>query len=439
MNKKIQSFTLPLIASNLFQVIISLISLSIISRRSTDSLAAIAMIDSFLYAFGGILGVICLAFNIYGAKALGAEDEKKLKDYISSIFYLSIIIGTIFMLFLLFFGRGILQIIYGFTGDLLETATTYLFIMSPYILFTLLTFVFTNLLKIEKKTNRIFYVSIFTAVLQVVLSYIFINGELGLSPMGVLGSGLASMISLVIMVLIYFFNLKGILLSSIKNKPQKMKFLLFKSIPMVLQECCEGILFIIAFEGVVARLGVNILATYAIIGQGLMIARLPTLMYGNAVTVFASEANGSKSHKGVFQVGRITLFSSLSMYLGITFLIWIWKDYFFQFFTTDPSVFQLMPSMLPIMFIVMVVSPLYEISKYLLQSLERSTTVFALTASINIIVLSIILILGNFDKLNFLRLYSLYGINFLVLGTLFSITFIFHMKNRFQYDSLESF
>lgn len=343
------------------------------------------------------------------------------------------------MLFLLFFGRGILQIIYGFTGDLLETATTYLFIMSPYILFTLLTFVFTNLLKIEKKTNRIFYVSIFTAVLQVVLSYIFINGELGLSPMGVLGSGLASMISLVIMVLIYFFNLKGILLSSIKNKPQKMKFLLFKSIPMVLQECCEGILFIIAFEGVVARLGVNKLATYAIIGQGLMIARLPTLMYGNAVTVFASEANGSKSHKGVFQVGRITLFSSLSMYLGITFLIWIWKDYFFQFFTTDPSVFQLMPSMLPIMFIVMVVSPLYEISKYLLQSLERSTTVFALTASINIIVLSIILILGNFDKLNFLRLYSLYGINFLVLGTLFSITFIFHMKNRFQYDSLESF
>jgi len=394
------------------------------------------MIDSFLYAFGGILGVICFAFNIYGAKALGAKDDKNLKVYISSIFYLSIIIGIAFMLIILLFGREILRIVYGFTGDLLGTATIYLFIMSPYILFTLLSFVFTNLLKIEKKTNHIFYVSMFTALLQVALSYIFINGELGISPLGVLGSGLASIVSLIFMVIIYFINLKGILLGSIKNAPRKMKFLLFKSIPMVLQECCEGILFIIAFEGVVARLGVNILATYAIIGQGLMIARLPTLMYGNAVTVFASEANGRKSSKGVFQIGRITLFSSLMMYLGVISLIWILKDSFFQFFTNDPSVFQLMPSMLPIIFIVMVVSPLYEISKYLLQSLERSTTVFTLTISINTIVMIIILILMDSDKLNFTRLYSLYGINFLVLGILFTLTFMSHMKNKFYYKEM---
>ena len=30
-----------------------------------------ALIDGFLYAFAGILGAIGLAFNIYGAKAVG--------------------------------------------------------------------------------------------------------------------------------------------------------------------------------------------------------------------------------------------------------------------------------------------------------------------------------------------------------------------------------
>lgn len=49
--QKIQSFTLPLIASNLFQIIIAQVSLAIISRRSTEALAAIALIDGFLYAF----------------------------------------------------------------------------------------------------------------------------------------------------------------------------------------------------------------------------------------------------------------------------------------------------------------------------------------------------------------------------------------------------
>ncbi|MFD2728586.1 hypothetical protein [Enterococcus camelliae] len=45
MNKKIQAFTMPLIASNLFQIVISQISLVIIARKSTDALAAVTMID----------------------------------------------------------------------------------------------------------------------------------------------------------------------------------------------------------------------------------------------------------------------------------------------------------------------------------------------------------------------------------------------------------
>ena len=89
MNKKIQSFTLPLIASNLFQIIIAQVSLAIISRRSTEALAAIALIDGFLYAFAGILGAIGLAFNIYGAKAVGQREETQLNDYLSSVSFSS--------------------------------------------------------------------------------------------------------------------------------------------------------------------------------------------------------------------------------------------------------------------------------------------------------------------------------------------------------------
>ncbi|MEC5340623.1 MATE family efflux transporter [Enterococcus casseliflavus] len=148
MNKKIQSFTLPLIASNLFQIIIAQVSLAIISRRSTEALAAIALIDGFLYAFAGIIGAIGLAFNIYGAKAVGQREETQLNDYLSSVLFLVVAIGVSFLLIFLLFGRDILQVVYGFSGELLGTATLYLAIMSPYILLTLVTFVFTSLLKI---------------------------------------------------------------------------------------------------------------------------------------------------------------------------------------------------------------------------------------------------------------------------------------------------
>lgn len=214
MNKQIQSFTIPLIASNLLQIVISQVSLVIIAQKSTDSLAVVSTFDSFLYSFGGILGVISLAFNIHGAKALGEGDTRKLNTYISSVLWLSIGIGLAFMIIIFLFGHQIIQGIYGFSGEVLNIATTYAFIMSPYILFTLLTFVFTNLLKIEKKTNLIFSISVFSAVLQVFLSYLLINGNWGFPPMGVLGSGIASMISIAIMLLIYFFLLKEVLVIS---------------------------------------------------------------------------------------------------------------------------------------------------------------------------------------------------------------------------------
>lgn len=420
---------MPLIASNLFQIVISQISLVIIARKSTDALAAVTMIDNFLYSFGGVLGAISLAFNIYGAKALGEKDQQKLGSYIASIFYLSITIGAIFMLVLLFFGRPIIKGIYGFHGETLVIATTYTFIMSPYILVTLLIFVFTNLLKIEKKTNKIFSISVFCALLQASLSYVLINGKGPIPPMGVLGSGIASMLSLIVMVLLYLLLLKNLVWRSLKYRPTKLKFLFIKSIPLMLQECFEGVIFIIAFEGVVTHLGLTISATYAIINQGLMMAKLPTLMYGNAVTVFASQSNGEKNDQNILRVGQITFLSSLLAYGGITVSIWIFRDSFFHLFTNDQAIFQLMPSMLPLMFLGMAVTPLYEIAKYLLQSLELSSLVLGLTASCNMMIMFVIFVLWQLDVLSFPLLYGMYGLNFFILGLFFTWVFRGHMKN----------
>ncbi|MFS0958053.1 MATE family efflux transporter [Enterococcus casseliflavus] len=430
MNKKIQSFTLPLIASNLFQIIIAQVSLAIISRRSTEALAAIALIDGFLYAFAGILGAIGLAFNIYGAKAVGQREETQLNDYLSSVLFLVVAIGVSFFLIFLLFGRGILQVVYGFSGELLRTATLYLAIMSPYILLTLVTFVFTSLLKIEKKTNYILGVSIISALVQVLLSYLLINGNLGFPAMGVLGSGIANMLATLCLLGIYGVLLRGSLARGLKQRPRKRTFLLKKAVPLMIQECFEGLVFIIAFEAFVSRLGVSTLAAYAIGSQGLMIARLPALMYGNAVTVFASEANGQKNRQKILAVGKSAFVSSFVAYVGIASLIWVFRPAFFQLFTTDVAVLDLLPAILPIMLGIMLVSPLYEITKYLLQSLECSRTVCVLTGCVNSLVLVGIMVFWSSGQLNFFFLYCLYGMNFLILGSFFAGLFYWTIKQR---------
>lgn len=419
LNRKIQQFTLPLIASNILQIIIAQISLAIISRKSIESMAAVTTIDSFLYSFGGILGVVSLSFNIYGSKSLGEHKKEEFQKFVSSVIVLSFSLGLIFLLIILLFSKQILRLLYGFQGELLILANTYLLIMAPYILFTLLTFVFTNLLKVEKKTNYIFAVSTFSALLQVLLNDVFVNGKLGFQPLGVLGVGLASMLSLAFILMIYSIILRKTIFTSLKKRPEKMLFLMKKAVPLMIQEGFEGILFILAFEAFIARMGVGILATYALISQALMLAKLPTLMYGNAVTVFASEAYGQKNPDEIQAVGTLTFKSSLRWYLGVAIVFFVFNGPIFSLFTTDQSILALIPTMMPVMFLASLTTPAYEIFKYLAQSIDLSFRVCSLTALINSCIILIMLVLHFLKALDFTLLFSLYGLNFLILSLFF--------------------
>ncbi|WP_054639253.1 hypothetical protein [Lactococcus fujiensis] len=71
--KEIQKFTLPLIANNLVQILINQLILIFAINQSVENLAGISTIQSLLYSFGGILGVVALAFNIEGGQALGKK------------------------------------------------------------------------------------------------------------------------------------------------------------------------------------------------------------------------------------------------------------------------------------------------------------------------------------------------------------------------------
>jgi hypothetical protein len=78
----------------------------------------------------------------------------------------------------------------------------------------------------------------------------------------------------------------------------------------------------------------------------------------------------------------------------------------------------------------MLVSPLYEITKYLLQSLECSRMVCLLTGCVNSLVLMGITGFWSSGQLNFFFLYCLYGLNFLILGSFFAGLFYWTIKQR---------
>lgn len=77
-------------------------------------------------------------------------------------------------------------------------------------------------------------------------------------------------------------------------------------IPLVGQEILESVLFIMVFDALMSRLGVELLAIYAVISQLLSIVSVPSFVYSTTVSIYLPEAE---------KIGEVNVF--LKTYLKI--------------------------------------------------------------------------------------------------------------------------
>lgn len=407
--KEINLYVLPLIATNLLQVIIGQFSLAIATNNSKEILSAISVIQNFLFAFGGILGAFSLAFNILGSRAAAEGQEKKFKNLIKSSFYLDCLIGGVFFVVSILFGSIILHVVYGFHGNLLSTASLYLAIMSPYIFLTLLMFLFSNLLKIERKTSHIFFINTASGLVELGLCYILVP------HFGIIGAGIAAILSLIFIVAIYFWDIKLLMLSAMKEHVNSRKVLLKLGLPLAVQEIFESVIFIVIFDAFMSRLGLRVLSIYAIVLQLFSIVRLPAYMYGGATAVFIPEARKNNRVKSFI---LILSGSSMLLYLILGGLASKFSGVFASLFLHSGGGLSLHPY-LEITILLMVFSPLYEISKTFLQSSDCEKFVVTCTVVINILCVLILIGFQFAKKQSYASLFSVYGLNLLILSVIF--------------------
>ena len=212
-----------------------------------------------------------MSFNIKSSKAYSNRQTNRFDDLLKSNLTLDLIIGVAFAVFVIIFGNVILKQLYGFKGQLLSLSTIYLVFMSPYIGLTLLNFSLTNLLRVQKKTKPIMWV--------------------GLVPqIGIKGAAISTIVSLAFISLSYLFMVYPMILKALSiTSTTKFELITF-GIPLVGQEILESVLFIMVFDALMSRLGVELLAIYAVISQLLSIVSVPSFVYSTTVSIYLPEA-----------------------------------------------------------------------------------------------------------------------------------------------------
>lgn len=386
-SKEVNRYVFPLIATNIAQLLINQVSLHFAVNNSSVALSGISVIQNFLFAFGGILGAFSLSFNIKGARAFADNDKKTFKDLLKSSFLLDVMIGVLFLVICLIFGRYFLHIFYGFTGDLLDLSTIYLSIMSPYILLTLLSFLLTNVLKVEKKTKPI---------------------------LGIKGAAISAITSLFLVVLAYFVLVYDVIFDALKGPSTHKKELIIFGIPLTIQEILESVLFIMAFDALMGRQGLEILSIYAVISQLFSMVRLLAFMYAGAVSVFLPQATKKHEAKALM---RMIYRNCYLVSAAFALIVTLCANVFAAFLSH-----QITSNIIPLTaytMIIMAMTPLYETSKMLLQSTNAEKWVVSLTSLVNIVSIVVLLIIQLLGFQTYQSLYLIYGLSLAILSLAF--------------------
>ena len=421
----LQKFALPLIANNLLQLLINQLILLLAVNQSLKNLAGITTIQSLLYALGGILGAVALAFNIEGSQALGKNQNQRFNQLIKSSLVIDGLIGLIFAGLTLIAGELFLTLVYGFKGPMLLTSTAYLAIQSPYILLTLLTFLTSNLIKIENKTSKILLIAIFSTLLEIALNLLLVR----FMKMGIVGASLASTAALLTTVLCQFYLVRQKIQQALKVKANQIGLLLRKSLPLAGQELLEGVIFVIGFEALMARLGLTTLALYGLCAQALSIVKMPTYMYENALTIFGAQAFSQQKPQKIKKIVRITLISSSFFYLLLAGLISSQARFFAKLYAKSGSDFS--QHFLPALLIALTCSlafVIYENVKGILQAMNEAKFVLRQAFAVNLALFLLMLVLQILGKTSFTSLFLLYGASLLLLSLMLGHKFRQKMK-----------
>ena len=351
-SKEVNRYVFPLIATNIAQLLINQLSLHFAVNDSSVALSGISVIQNFLFAFGGILGAFSLSFNIKGAQAFVENDKKRFKDLFKSSFLLDVVIGAVFLV--------------------------------------------------------IFWIGLVSSLLDVVMNYYLVP------IFGVKGAAISAITSLFLVVLAYFYLVHDVIFEALKSQSTCKKELILFGIPLTIQEIFESVLFIMAFDALMGRQGLEILSIYAVISQLFSIVRLPAYMYAAAVSVFLPQASQKHENKSFM---RVIYRNSYLMSFGFAVIVTLCANIFAEFLSSQINTNII--ALTAFTMLVMAATPLYESSKMLLQSSHAEKWVVSLTALVNIMSIAILLVIQVLGFQTYQTLYFVYGLSLVILSILF--------------------
>ena len=345
------TLALPIILSQVGQVTVGLVDTMMIGHVGTTELAAASfannvIIFGMLFGMGITIGITPLAGEAYGNGQLG-ELSKWLKNGMAT-HWLTAAIFTLVLFFMYF-----LLPYLGQTEAVVEQAGPYYLILCisyfPFLIF----FSFKQFLEGIGNTHFAMQITITANVVNILLNYILIYGKWGFPELGLVGAGIGTLVSRIIMPLMWLVylrflpNIRVYFIQAVKEKLEwkRIRKLLEVGIPIGFQIIIEVAAFAVGAI-MMGWLGETELAGHQVAIGIATFTFMVCLGISQATTIRVSHQMGLKEIRSIRSITLTSTYLVLLFMTVMAILIIIFRFQLPYLFSTDPEVVRIAATLL---------------------------------------------------------------------------------------------
>lgn len=329
----------PSILEGLLQTILQYVDTAMVGRLGAEATATVSLSSTFSWTINSVIGALGVGFLSYISRAIGEQNEEKIRGAASQTILVTLVLGFSFMLLTIWMAPH-MPVWMGADTSIHADASRYFLYINLPMVFRAATIIFGASIRATGDTRTPMYVNVIVNVINIGLNYVFIYA-LGY---GAIGAGIATGISVVIggiwMSISFWENKRvgGVL--SVKPNRKILGSILAIGIPVVLTRLASCMGHVI-FTSFVSSMATTIYAAHAIAITAEEIFYIPGYGMMSATSTLIGNAVGERNKKKerdvkVYSIGIIFVLMCVS---GV--LLFFGAEFMMRLFTTDAEVIRI--------------------------------------------------------------------------------------------------
>lgn len=339
--KTLTKLALPIMGTSFVQMTYNLTDMFWVGKLGSNAVAAVGTAGFFTWFAFSLILLSKVGAEVFVAQYLGRGDEEGAQNYARSAIHLNLFLAVGYGLILFYFRFYLIGFFNLGDQTVITMGEEYLALISTGIVFMFINPVLTSIFNGAGNSKIPFIINLTGLVINMVLDPILIRGLGPIGAMGVLGAAIATVVSQLIVTIIFvavmaasrdpFFKINIFK----KIDGARIKYILVLGYPVGIQ---NGLFSIIAM--IIARI-ISVYGPEAIAAQKLgsqieSITWMTAGGYSTAISAFVGQNYGAKKYdrilKGYFS--GLRLMSAIGVFA--TVLLFVFSEQLFGIFLSDP-------------------------------------------------------------------------------------------------------